>query len=223
NRYLRSTSVQLTFFLLIPVLGTAGLYGWRRLPTELGINRGFSRGLLTAFLATLPMLLGYAWVSGGAWTLTTDSFLYGCVQAAVAEEILFRAFLFGLLYRKAGWGLIPATLVDGLVFGAVHLYQGDTVLEAVAVFAVTGAGAVWFSWLFKEWGWNLWLVIFLHFLMNFYWSGFQMADNAAGGLWANVFRAATIFLTVVATLKPTSRIGRFLRWPFGPDDQNGLS
>ncbi|SER21903.1 CPBP family intramembrane glutamic endopeptidase [Neolewinella agarilytica] len=202
NSYLRSTSVQLTFYLLIPVLVMGALYGWKSLPKELGLNRGFSRGLGFAFLATLPMAVGYGIVSGLEWNLEWDAFLYGCVQASFAEEIIFRAFLFGLLYRKAGWGLFPATLIDGLVFGAIHMYQGETVAEAIMVFVVTGAGAAWFSWLFKEWNWNLWVPVFLHFFMNFWWSGFEMADNAAGGLWANVFRVMTIAFTVYVTNRP---------------------
>lgn len=200
--YLRNTSVQITFFLIVPVLATALLFGWKKLPEELGISRGFVRGLGFAFLATLPMAVGYAVVSGFSWEISTPSFLYGCVQAGFTEEILFRAFLFGLLFRKCGWGLVPATLVDGLVFGTIHIYQGDTAMEAAMVFLVTGAGAMWFSWLFKEWNWNLWVVVFLHFFMNFYWTGFEMADNAAGGLWANVFRVMTIAFTVIVTRRP---------------------
>ncbi|WP_020569543.1 CPBP family intramembrane glutamic endopeptidase [Neolewinella persica] len=202
DRYLRNSSVQLTFFLIIPVLVTAALYGWKNLPQELGLNRGFGKGLGFALLATLPMAVGYAVVSGFNWSMNLPEFMYGCVQAGFTEEIIFRAFLFGLLYRKAGWGLVPATLFDGLVFGAIHVYQGDTMLEAAMVFVATGAGAVWFSWLFKEWNWNLWVPIFLHFFMNFWWGGFDMAENAAGGIWANVFRVMTIAFTVIVTTRP---------------------
>lgn len=202
NNYLRNTSVQLTFFLVVPVLATALLYGWKNLPEELGLSKGFGRGLGFAFLATLPMAIGYGVVSGFNWNISLPGFMYGCVQAGFSEEILFRAFLFGLLFRKCGWGIIPATLFDGVVFGAIHVYQGDTPMEAALVFLASGAGAVWFSWLFKEWNWNLWVVIFLHFFMNFYWGGFDMADNAAGGLWANVFRIMTIAFTVIVTTRP---------------------
>ena len=200
--YLRSTSVQLTAFLFVPVFVTGLLYGFRNLPRELGLDRGFGRGLGFGLLATLPMAVGYAVVSGFDWNITLPSFMYGCVQAGFTEEIIFRAFLFGLLYRKAGWGLIPATLIDGLVFGAVHVYQGDGLLESAMVFLATGAGAIWFSWLFKEWNWNLWVPVFLHFFMNFWWTGFEMADNAAGGFWANVFRAMTIAFTIIVTTRP---------------------
>lgn len=203
--YLRNTSVQIPFFLVIPVLVTWWLYGRKNLFSELGINRGFGKGLFFAFIATLPMAIGYAVVSGFNWHLPLTSFMYGCVQASFAEEIIFRAFLFGLLYRKAGWGLAPATLFDGIVFGAIHVYQGDTAAEAAMIFVASGAGAIWFSWLFKEWNWNLWIPIFLHFFMNFWWSGFEMADNAAGGVWANVFRIMTIAFTVYVTNRPAIR------------------
>ena len=202
NGYLRNTSVQLTFFLVVPVLATAGLYGWRSVPAELGLNRSFGRGLGFAFLACLPMAVGYGMVSGFAWDISVASFFYGCAQASFTEEIIFRAFLFGLLYRKCGWNLWAASLFDGLVFGAVHVYQGDGLMQTAMVFLATGAGAVWFSWLFERWNWNLWVPIFLHFFMNFWWTGFDMADNAAGGLWANVFRVMTIAFTVVVTNRP---------------------
>lgn len=202
NSYLRSTAVQITFYLIIPVVVMWRLYGGKNLLTELGMRKGFSSGLLFAFIATLPMAIGYGIIAGFDWSMSFNSFMYGAVQAPLAEEIIFRAFLFGLLYRKAGWGLWPATLFDGIVFGAIHVYQGDTPMEAAMVFLASGAGAVWFSWLFKEWNWNLWVPIFLHAFMNFWWGGFDMADNAAGGLWANVFRVLTIAFTVYVTNRP---------------------
>lgn len=202
NSYLRSTSVQVPFFLIIPVLVMIVMYGRKNLLVNLGLDKGFKRGLVFAFIATLPMLVGYAIVSGFDWNISLESFMYGCVQASFTEEVLFRAFLFGLLYRKAGWSLAAAALFDGVVFGVLHIYQGDTVMEAAMIFLASSAGGMWFSWLFKEWGWNLWVPIFLHFFMNFYWTGFEMAENAAGGLWANVFRVMTIAFTVVVTTRP---------------------
>lgn len=202
NSYLRDTSVQMIFFLLIPVLATWWLYGGKNLLTELGIDKGFSKGLLFGFVATIPMAIGYAIVSGFSWNMDLTGFMYGSVQAPFTEEIIFRAFLFGLLYRKAGWSLWAATLFDGIVFGAIHIYQGDSAMQAAMVFLASGAGAVWFSWMFKEWNWNLWIPMFLHAFMNFWWGGFEMADNAAGGLWANVFRVMTIAFTVYVTNRP---------------------
>jgi len=63
-------------------------------------------------------------------------------------------------------------------------------------------GALWFAWLYVEWEENLWLVIFLHTLMNLYWHVFDNSDSdALGGREANIFRAITITITVFATFR----------------------
>lgn len=193
----RSVIWSATYFGIVPLIGTLLIFGTKDIGARLGLDKGFGRGLGVAFIVTLPMLVGYAWLSD--FTVNIDwgrDFLFGTIAAPFFEELFFRAFLFGLLYRYAGWGLWPATLLDGLVFGAIHISQGDTMMSAAAVFAVTGAGAIGFSILYKEWGWNLWLVIFLHAFMNFYWMAFDVANNAAGGLWANVFRIMTIAIAI---------------------------
>jgi hypothetical protein len=193
----RSVIWTTTYFGLVPLIGAILILGRSGFSQLMGMNGGFSRGLAVAFLVTLPMLVGYAWVSG--FTINIEwgrDFLFGTLAAPFFEEFFYRAFLFGLLYRVAGWGLWPATLLDGLLFGAIHISQGDTVGAAAAVFAVTGLGAVGFSVIYKEWDWNLWLVIFLHAFMNFYWMAFDIASNAAGGFWANVFRVATVAIII---------------------------
>lgn len=197
----RSVSWSATYFGLVPLVGALLIFGTTGFWERMGLASGSWRGLWVAFMMTLPMLLGYAWVADFTFHIDWGrDFFFGTLAAPFFEEFFFRAFLFGLLYRYAGWGLWPATLLDGLVFGAIHISQGDSFGLAAGVFAVTAAGAVGFSILYKEWGWNLWLVIFLHALMNFYWMAFDMADNAAGGVWANVFRGLTIFVAVVWTV-----------------------
>ena len=199
--YLRAVIYSATYFGLVPLLGTLLIFGRRGYFARLGLTASATTGFGYAFLMTLPMLLGYAWLS--EFTLNIEwgrDFWFGTVAAPLFEEIFFRAFLFGLLYRYGGWGLWPATLLDGFVFGIVHIGQGDSFGEAAGVFAVTAAGAVGFSVLYKEWDWNLWLVIFLHALMNFYWMAFDVADNAAGGTWANVFRGLTVALAIGLTV-----------------------
>ena len=200
--YLRAVIYSATYFGLVPLVGTLLIFGRRDYFARLGLTASTTKGFGYAFLFTLPMLLGYAWMSD--FTLHIEwgrDFWFGSIAAPLFEEIFFRAFLFGLLYRYGGWGLWPATLLDGFVFGIIHIGQGDTFGVAAGVFAVTAAGAVGFSILYKEWGWNLWLVIFLHALMNFYWMAFDVADNAAGGMWANVFRGLTVAVAVGLTVR----------------------
>jgi membrane protease YdiL (CAAX protease family) len=192
-RAVRSSLWSATYFGFVPMVGALLIFGYKGFWERMGMAKGFWQGLKVAFVMTLPMLLGYAWMAD--FTINIEwgrDFLYGSVAAPFFEEVFFRAFLFGLLYRYAGWGLWPATLLDGLVFGLIHLGQGDSFGSASAVFAVTAGGAIGFSVLYKEWGWNLWLVIFLHAFMNFHWMAFDVAQNAAGGIWANFFRMATV-------------------------------
>ncbi|TXF91663.1 CPBP family intramembrane metalloprotease [Neolewinella aurantiaca] len=187
------------YYGLIPLIATVLLFGFRNTPSALGLDKGLAKGFKVAFLVTLPMLIGYAVCSGFTINISANNFYYGSISAPIFEELFFRAFLFGLLYRYAGWGMVPATILDAFVFGVIHISQGDDFASSASVFAVTSAGAVWLSWMYKEWDWNLWLVVFLHAFMNLYWMLFDMADNAAGGLWANVFRVATIVACVVWT------------------------
>ena len=187
---------------IIPLIGTILIFGHAGLGERLGLHKGFWQGLKFAALVTLPMFLGYAWLTD--FNLQIDwerDFLFGSVFAPFFEEFFFRAFLFGLLYRYGGWNLWAATLLDGFVFGAIHMYQGEGWVEAFSVFAATGAGGIGFSILYKEWDWNLWLVIFLHAFMNLSWMAFDVADNAAGGVWANVFRMLSIALAIGLTIR----------------------
>lgn len=185
---------------LIGILSLFLFHQPQKILNTLGIDRGFLKGLGLAFLFTSPMLIGYAFV--GEWNaeLTFKKLYWGVVLAAFAEELFFRGYLFGQLFRFGGWGFIPAGLLSALIFGSVHLYQANDLGSAIGVFAVTGMGGMWFAWLYIEWNKNLWLPIFLHFFMNGYWTVFSMADNAAGGFYANVFRVMTIVATVLVTL-----------------------
>lgn len=202
SRSTRSVIWSATYFGIVPLLGFLLIFGRKGSLERMGLHQGFWSGLSSAWIMSLPMLVGYAWLANFSVNIDWGrDFLYGSIAAPFFEEFFFRAFLFGLLYRYAGWGVWPATLLDGALFGAIHISQGESIENAAAVFAVTGLGAAGFSILYKEWNWNLWLVIFLHAFMNFYWMAFDVADNAAGGAWANVFRGMTVAIAIFWTLK----------------------
>ena len=116
------------------------------------------------------------------------------------EEFLFRGFLFGILFRKLGWGFIPASVLGAVIFASGHLYQAGSFLEGIGIFMVTFMGAAWFAWLFIEWDENLWIPIFLHTLMNLSWVLFDVGGNALGDSQTNLYRAITIVLSVATTI-----------------------
>lgn len=115
--------------------------------------------------------------------------------------------MFGLLFYKMKWGFVPAALLGAIIFGMVHMYQGESVVQTVLIFGITAMGAVWFAWLLVEWGNNLWVPIFMHVFMNMSWVLFDISENAMGGLLSNVFRATTIALTIIYMIRKNKQSG----------------
>jgi uncharacterized protein len=177
---------------------------------ELGLNKDFLKGLRYAFLFTLPMLIGYFLMGqyNNEQTLTEN--ILKAFKDSFREEVFFRAFLFGQLFRQVKIGFIPAVLINGLIFGLLHIYQAHTLTESMGIFAITFAGAIWFAWLYIEWKENLWLPIFMHFFMNFYWHLFSTEKSAMGGLMLNLPRALTITLSIYLTIKIAHKTGQLI-------------
>ena len=118
------------------------------------------------------------------------------------EEFMFRAFMFGLLFRYAKTGFFWSVILPALLFGSLHLYQGHDMVSSLAAFGVTFIGAVYFSWMYVEWNFNLWVPIGLHMLMNGAWIIFSLegTEVAAGGLISNIARVISILLAVGLTI-----------------------
>ena len=72
---------------------------------------------------------------------------------------------------------------------------------------VTFMGGMWFSWLYVEYGYNLWVPMSYHFFMNLSWGIFDVSDTALGSVAPNIFRAATIALSIYLTIRHKQRTG----------------
>ncbi|WP_338814192.1 CPBP family intramembrane glutamic endopeptidase [Bernardetia sp. Wsw4-3y2] len=193
------------------VLIVCSIWFGKKLTNELGLNKGFLKGFGIAFLCTLPMVIGYFLIGNFIpQNFTFSKLLSSSVLPAFSEELLFRAFLFGLLFRRLEWGFIPAAFASAFIFGFGHLWQGNNFLDTLGVMAVTSMGGLWFAWLFAEWNYNLWLVIFLHLLMNWYWGIFEITNNnALGGIDSNIFRFITIIVSIVWTIRIAKKRNHF--------------
>jgi membrane protease YdiL (CAAX protease family) len=113
------------------------------------------------------------------------------MRAAFREEVFYRAFLFGQLFRHGRWGFIPAVGLSALIFAFSHLYQATTLFEGAAIFVVTFVGAVWFAWLYVVWGDKVWLPVGLHFFMNLWWDLFRVGETAFSGALGRRCRACS--------------------------------
>lgn len=204
-------------YLLAPMAVAAWLHGPRRMLATLGLTASPWPALALAAGCSAIVL---AWIAATSMPIPPERLALDLVRTAVlpgiAEEVLFRAFLFGFLYRFAGWGFLPAALLSSLVFGLEHVYQGGDPMQALAIAALTGVGGVWLSWLLVEWRWNLWVPIAFHVLLNAYWTAFDVADNALGSGMSVVVRLVCIALSVVVTVALARRRGglqvRGRRW-----------
>jgi uncharacterized protein len=195
-------------YLLAPMAVAAWIAGPRRVLSSLGLAASLREGLVLAIGCSAIVL---AWIAATSTPIPLRSLPLELVRSAVlpgiAEEILFRAFLFGFLFRFAGWAFLPAALLSSLVFGLEHLYQGSDAMEALGIAVLTAIGGVWWSWLLVEWRWNIWVPVAFHVLLNGYWTAFDVADNALGGPMAVGVRLACIALSVVATVLVARRRG----------------
>ena len=172
----------------------------KKITEKLGLSDGFFKGLAFAFLCTLPMLVGYMLKFNLNRELSFNTIIINTISSAFFEEIIYRAFLFGQLYRYTRLGFLPSIFLGSLLFGTAHLYQSTDINELIGIFSLTFLGSALFSWVYAEWKFNLWAAIFLHCLMNLYWLIFNVDNNASGGTYANIFRFSTVFLAILFTI-----------------------
>ncbi len=191
---------KLLWWIIFPSMAAGLLFGFRELFHVLGLSKGFLTGLVFAAVSVVPMMTGSAFT--GPWAgFGWESLGRPTLIAGFTEEFLFRGFLFGILFSRLRWGFLPASLVGAVVFGAGHLYQGNSMADYTGIFIATFMGAIWFCWLFAEWENNLWVPVFLHTFMNLSWELFEVSPNAGGTLLSNLFRALTIALSIFLTIR----------------------
>lgn len=177
----------------------------RRAPRELGLAVAPRSALLAlgfALVCSGPMLvLGLAG-TGGRFDLE-PLLIRAAVIAPLAEETLFRGYAFGQLVRRAGWGVWPAALVTGLIFGVVHLFNAEVQAHQlpgqVLSIGLIAAGGIAYAWLFHRWRLNLWIAVGLHAFMNLWYALFDMGTTPIGSAWLIASRVAVVAIAITAT------------------------
>jgi membrane protease YdiL (CAAX protease family) len=170
--------------------------GLARIIDELGLTKPGLPALLFGFFVTLPAFLGFLTTGKVSNALAPREIVMGGLFFPFVEEAFFRGFLFGQLYGRAGWGFWPAALVPAVVFALGHLYQSQDPMELAGILAITGTGAILFSYVFMQWGANIWAPFACHAFLNIWWSVFAVDDTALGDQAANTFRLASIALAL---------------------------
>ncbi len=174
---------------------------------EIGLFRSVWKGLAFAFIATLPMLIVPLITRTQVGKKNVEWLLFGSVIWPIGEEIAFRGFAFGMLYRSvqdSGWGFWIPALLTGIIFGVVHLQQENikklSTKEKTFTISVIAFGGILSAWLYASWELNLWIPIGLHMLMNLYWELFDKSGSAKGGWVSNFTREFSAILAILLTI-----------------------
>ncbi|MCR5697588.1 MAG: CPBP family intramembrane metalloprotease [Marinilabiliaceae bacterium] len=191
--------------LVVPAIAIGIVAGWRKIFEAWGVARDILFGCGMGLLFCVPMFVCH--LIFGHFEFSWDSLLLKAVFPGFFEEMFYRGFLFGMLYRYCKWNFFCAALVAAVIFMYGHAYQSNDIISLLLVFAVTAFGSILFSWLYKEWQFNLWVPIALHVGMDFVWSLMPIdgVENSVGNIAANVGRALTIIAAIVITIIYTKR------------------
>jgi len=181
-------------------LGTILMSRKTSLFDSLGLNKSIVKGFLFSLICTLPLFLGYSFVFDFNPKISLDTLLISIVSAGFFEELFFRGFLFGQLFKNTKLGFVPSVFFGALSFGLIHLYQSTELAELVGIFLITFLGGILFSWAYAEWNYNIWVPIFIHMLMNLSFELFSAGENALGGIYMNIFRIMSIILIIAITV-----------------------
>ena len=171
----------------------------------LGLKTNYKAALSLTFIATLPMFIGYS-LNSDSLNLSFKSLIDESLRPAFFQEVIFRGFIFGLLFRYCNWGFIPAALVSSVLFILSNMIlsggvQADIEMNSfIAASLFTTIGGIWFAWLYAEFEFNLWIPLFLHALMNWSVALYDVSGGVALTPESNLFRMMTIALTVIFTI-----------------------
>ena len=118
----------------------------------LGLESNIIKGFFVAVISVLPIYIVFPLIGTINPDLTVPLLVRKSVLPGFIEELICRAFMFGLFFRYAKTGFFWAVLFPAVLFGLAHTYQGHDIASSLAAFGVTFIGAVYFSWMYVAWG-----------------------------------------------------------------------
>ncbi len=200
---------------LVPLIVTLKiLLPKRNIPDLLSLNQSVTKGFILSFIGTLPIFAGYIIHFKAVTKIDFESLFINTISSAFFEEVIFRAFLIGIVYRFTRLGFLSSALLGSLLFAQVHLYQSQNITELIEIFTITFLGSLFFAWVYFESGYNLWTAIFLHFFMNLYWEIYSVSENVSGNLYGNLYKLFSIIamIAVVIYFKRKNKIPFEITW-----------
>lgn len=130
---------------------------WSQLWRGMSLGSGLFAGLM-ALIAVFGGWRELSWGSFGGFLGAAGMM----ASVAVAEELLFRGVVFRIMEERTG--TVIALVVSMLLFGALHLVNGNATLWGALAIALTGGAMLAAAYVATR---SLWLPIGLHFAWNF--------------------------------------------------------
>ena len=181
--------------------------GFRGVCHELGLLNTTIAPTAFGVGVSLPMLVGFAITRRVTPHIELLPLLFLSVFSPIVEEIEFRGFGVRQLQRGTGWPFWTVVWPSAVLSGYGHLEQGQSSMEMVSLFLLTGTGGVVFAWLVYRWQ-SLWVAVALHICMNLWWDVFSVSSNAMSSWLPFALQTLTIIIAIVGTLyltKPRNR------------------
>lgn len=192
------------------VAGMLSAFSFSRFKEMMGLHKSALKPFVFALLANLPSFVGYALVNGYNEDTSYKLIGWNSLWPGFAEELVYRAFIVGVLVRYAHWNFIVAAILSGFLFAAGHLYQADSFSNGVQIFLFTSGVGIGFSVFYKYWDWNIWFPIFMHTFMNLAYVLFVGGGTALMNGTENIFRFTTIGIAIILTVYQKMRSSRKL-------------
>ena len=201
------------WLVILPILTAMLVAGPRKWASAIGLDGSIWAAAKVGLISTAILPIAYVFIAPFSSGNIVFEIVTGAVYPGIGEEIFYRGMLFGLLFRFAGWGFLPAALLGATIFGIGHFYQGNSVLDFLGIFGITAIAAIWWSWMYIEWDNNIWVPAGLHILMNGYFEIFDVADGTLGS-WSFFFiRAVVALVSIALTIRHAKRRRHFRIMP----------
>lgn len=141
---------------------------WRDVARAAGLGMPRSRGMLAALGASVLLLCAFPlflFTQGGFFSLYSNAAWLALgifAQAGVAEEALFRGYLYGRI--RQGRTFWRAALLSAIPFAIAHLYLFATMAWPIALAALTLSVLISFplAWLYELGGRTIWAPAIVH-------------------------------------------------------------
>lgn len=155
-------------YMCVPLLfGMWLFYGIRGVPGGLGLKLKPRKKSWLVFIFALPVLVQLILLPASDYQESILELLIWAVTISFFDELAYRGFLFGLLFRKDRRGFVPSAGIYALFKVPELLHSGTPFSQMLGLFSLSLLFGLLYAWLYVEWKYNLWVPIFLHILILF--------------------------------------------------------